>query len=417
MRNDNLKFNDIFWNTLGTCTYSAVSLVISVVIINLTGKIEGGIFSFGFSTLARLVFTGTFFGIRPLHIVDVKYRYSFDDYVRFGIKTAFISLLCGLIFIGYRYKTGNYTSVKSILLIVLVVHGVIDGFADYFECEYQRVNKLNMSGQSVFFRIVTFTAVLIITLYMTNSLLLAEICAVVAEIIAFYILNVKRSANIFKTAKLYDKKENSLLREALPLFIITFLDLYIFSSAKLVVDASLSDVASGFFALLFMPTNGIYLLMSLFMKPVLTPLSNAYHSDKKDYNKILLNSFLIALGVSILFVVGTIFFGEYYLKLIYFLTQNNYFEYSDIANELLLIVIIGGCFYTLCTPMYFSLIIESKQTYLMVAYTIVAIVSFYISERFADNLGLLGAAYGFCLSMFLIFIGVIIAKAFTLIIK
>ncbi len=417
MRNDNLKVNDIFWNTLGTCTYSAVSLVISLIIINLTGKIEGGIFSFGFSTLARLVFTGTFFGIRPMHIVDIKYRYSFNDYVRFGIKTAFISLICGLAFIAYRYIGGFYTSIKSLLLIALVIHGAIDGFADYFECEYQRVNKLNMSGQSIFFRILAFTLTLILTLYITNSLLLAEILAILAEIIAFYILNVKRSVNVFKTAKLQDRKEANLLYEAMPLFIVTFLDIYIFSSAKLAVDANLNDIASGFFALLFMPTNAIYLLMTLFMKPLLTPLSNAYHSDKKGYNKILLNTFLLALCISVAFVIGTIFLGKYYINAIYFLTHNNYYEYSEVACKLLLIVIVGGCFYTLCTPMYFSLIVENKQNYLLVAYVIVAAMSFYLAPKFTADLGILGAAYGFCLSMLLIFIGVIVAKAFTLIIK
>ena len=151
MRSDNLKFNDLFWNTLGMLTYAAVSLLISVVIINISGSIEGGIFSFGFSTLGRLVYIVSYFGMRPMHIVDIKYRYSFYDYVSFGIKSATLALIAGLLFILIRYMTGNYTIVKSTLLIVLVLHAVIDGFSDYYECEYQRVNKLSLCGQSVFF--------------------------------------------------------------------------------------------------------------------------------------------------------------------------------------------------------------------------------------------------------------------------
>ena len=77
MRSDNLKPRDIFWNTLGMITYSAVSLLVSIVIINISGSIEGGIFSFGFSTLGRLIYIVAYFGIRPMHIVDIKYRYSF----------------------------------------------------------------------------------------------------------------------------------------------------------------------------------------------------------------------------------------------------------------------------------------------------------------------------------------------------
>ena len=91
MRSDNLKFKDIFWNSIGTITYSAVSLLVSIVIINISGSIEGGIFSFGFSTLGRLVYITSYFGIRPMHIVDIKYKYSFKDYISFGFKTAFIA--------------------------------------------------------------------------------------------------------------------------------------------------------------------------------------------------------------------------------------------------------------------------------------------------------------------------------------
>ena len=71
MRSDNLKFKDIFWNTLGMLSYSAVSLLVSIVIINISGSIEGGIFSFGFSTLGRVVYIGAYFGITPIHIVDI----------------------------------------------------------------------------------------------------------------------------------------------------------------------------------------------------------------------------------------------------------------------------------------------------------------------------------------------------------
>ena len=55
MRSDNLKPRDIFWNTLGMLTYSAVSLLVSIVIINISGSIEGGIFSFGFSLIASVL--------------------------------------------------------------------------------------------------------------------------------------------------------------------------------------------------------------------------------------------------------------------------------------------------------------------------------------------------------------------------
>ena len=426
MRNDNIKINDIGWNTLGTIAYAMVSLLLSVVVIRICGSLEGGIFSFGFSTLAHLVFIISFFGIRPMHIVDIKYRYSFKDYVRFGLKSLTVAIIAGVSYIAYRHYIGTYNFTKSILLIILVLHGAIDGFADYFESEYQRVNKLYMGGQSQFFRIIFFATSLILTLYITNDLLLSELVAIIIEIIMFYYLNIIRSKNVFKVAKFKDNNiRNSILFiEALPLFLITFLDFYIFASAKISIDANLlvePDKYSGFFNLVFMPTNIIYLSMTLVMKPMLTPLSNAYHTSKKEYKKILNNTFIFAIVVASLSMLGAIVLGKLYFDLVNIVLGGQYewtrsilvFEGLPLDYVVLLIVMFGGIFYTICTPMYFSIIIENKQKYLLITYSIVAIISLFTSKFYVKNEGVVGAAISFVISMFLLFVGIVIIRALT----
>ncbi len=423
MRNDNLKFNDIFWNTLGTITYSMVSLLISVVIIKMCGSIEGGIFSFGFSTLAHLVFIISFFGIRPMHIVDIKYRFSFNDYKNFGIKTFFVSIILGSIYILYMLNIGVYNNTKTLLLFILIIHGALDGFADYFECEFQRVNKLYMSGQSIFFRILGYTITLITMLLITNNLLFSEICAIVVEIVFFYFFNIIRGKKVFKNAKQDEKisKGKILFIDALPLFLITFLDMLIFSSAKMSIDANLGDVYSGFFSMVFMPTNGIYLVMTLIMKPLLTPLSNAYYNDKKEYQNILFHTILISIFISIFFMLIAVFLGRIYLNLVNIVTGNVYEWTKDIIIYkglpldyiIFLIVMCGGIFYTISTPVYYTIILENKQSYLVISYIIVAIISIYLSRVFTINEGIIGAAISFLISMFLLFAGIVIVKVIT----
>lgn len=412
MRNDNLKLKDIFWNTLGTVTYAAVSLLLSIAVINFSGKIEGGIFSFGFSTLAHFVFIISYFGIRPMHIVDVKYKYGFSEYVIFGRNTAVLSLCLGVFYIVLLYKSGNYSLTKTLLLCILVLHGAIDGFADYFECEYQRVNRLYMCGQSLFFRITLFAITLIGVLFFTKNLFYAETFAVIVEIIIFAILNPIRGEKVFKTAvqvETIDKKKN-LLFEALPLFLIVFLDMFAFSATKFAVDIYLGDTYNGFFNIIFMPTNIIYLVMNLFMKPILTPLSNAYYNDKVLYKNIIIKTMLIAFCVSLVFMLGTYFFGDIYINIVNIITEETYVDFLPIAKKILLIVIGGGCLYTINTPLYFSLIIENKQQYLMIAYFITCIISAIVANIFVQNLGIIGAAFGFMVNMFALCISVFITK-------
>lgn len=409
MRNDNLKPNDIFWNTLGTCSYAIVSLALSIIIIKLSGKIDGGIFSFGFSTLARVAFIITFFGIRPLHIVDIKYNYSFDTYSKLGRRLAIMAFLICTLYVSYRYYIGTYSLIKSILLILLVLHGTIDGFSDYYECEYQRANRLNMSGKSQFFRIMSFAIALIITLLISKDLLISEIIAVIVEICVFYYFNVRLSKNVFK--KVNDNSSyQKLLIEALPLFLITFFDTIVFSMSKFFIDGSLGDVYSGFYNTVFMPTNAIYLLMTLFMKPVLTPLANAFYSDKKLYNKILGISLIVAIIISIVSILCAVILGNFYLDTIYYMTGNSYENLRYMANAILVVVIVGGSFYTLCTPMYYALIIENKRNYILIAYIITFVISIFITTYMVKRFEIMGAAYSFAISMFLVFVTICIGK-------
>lgn len=411
MRNDNIQFKDYFWNTLGTGLYAAASLLLSIIIINITGKIEGGIFSFGYSTLAQIVFKVAYFGIRPMHIVDINYRYSFSEYKKFGFYTSLLALFLGFIYIVTMYFFDKYSITKFMILAILIIHGAVDGFADYFECEYQRCNKLYMGGQSQFFRILVFIVTLIAVLDFTKNLLLAEISALVLEIIIFLLLNIVRSKNIFKTAKYKSASLISLFKESFPLFLIVFLDMYIMSSTKFAIDMHMTDIDSGFFNLIFMPTYITYLVMNLFMKPFLTPLTNAYHHDKKLYKKLIIKSLFVGIVITSIFILGTVFFGEIYLDIIDLFTANIYVDYKSLAKTILIIVVGAGCFYTIVTPMYYMLIIERKQRALCVAYIFTFILSIFVANHFVENLGLIGAAYGALTNMFILFSSILIAKA------
>ena len=47
-------------------------MVLSVFVMRMAGEEEGGIFSFGFSTLGQQLFIVAYFGIRPFQITDGK---------------------------------------------------------------------------------------------------------------------------------------------------------------------------------------------------------------------------------------------------------------------------------------------------------------------------------------------------------
>ena len=71
---------NVVWNIAGSFVYALASMVLSFLVIRVVGDGQGGIFSFGFSTLGQQMFIVAYFGIRPFQITDGTGEYSFGDY-------------------------------------------------------------------------------------------------------------------------------------------------------------------------------------------------------------------------------------------------------------------------------------------------------------------------------------------------
>ena len=87
------------WNIAGSFVYAFASMVLSFLVIRLAGDEQGGIFSFGFSTLGQQLFIAAYFGIRPFQITDGRGEYSFGDYLFFRRITCALALGAGFFFL------------------------------------------------------------------------------------------------------------------------------------------------------------------------------------------------------------------------------------------------------------------------------------------------------------------------------
>ena len=69
-KGDHINRANVVWNIAGSFVYAFASMVLSFLVIRLAGEEQGGIFSFGFSTLGQQLFLVAYFGIRPFHITE-----------------------------------------------------------------------------------------------------------------------------------------------------------------------------------------------------------------------------------------------------------------------------------------------------------------------------------------------------------
>ena len=66
----NKERDNMLWNISGSFFYAFASMVLSFLVMRIIGKEQGGIFSFGFSTIGQQMFILAYFGIRPFQVTD-----------------------------------------------------------------------------------------------------------------------------------------------------------------------------------------------------------------------------------------------------------------------------------------------------------------------------------------------------------
>ena len=194
--NQDIK-KDYFWNTLSYGLYSAVSALLSVFVIKTIGKLEGGIFSFGFSTLANQIYTISYFGLKTPHCIDVEKKFSFKEYLLHRYCTSLISLIIGIVYILIMFILQKNDAYKSIILSILIWHGVLEGFFDVYESEYQRNNKLYIAGQALFFRTFIWTSIFLLLLITTRNITFSTIVGMIVKFTIGYIFVSEEAKNIF----------------------------------------------------------------------------------------------------------------------------------------------------------------------------------------------------------------------------
>ena len=384
---------------MGSVTYAAASFVLSILVIRIIGNDDGGIFSFGYSTLNQIAFIISYFGIRGYQIVDVKHKFTFNDYFSHRIITCILSIITLAIYLIVLCINNVYVLNKVLILFFLVLCGVLEGFSDCFDCEFQRNNKLYLTGQAMLFRTIAYCIILLIVIYNTRDLLLSVSLALIAKLICVLVFNVYKYKTIAKN-KIHIKNDElrALTSETYSIFVIVLVDIIIFSLPKLFIDIYYGNVLSGFFNLYFMPVNILYLLVSLILRPLLTPISNIYHKDKYKYNSLFKKIIYLSLALCLFVLIMSVIFSKLYIYIINLITKNLYLDIYNHTRIIFVLNMFGGALYSIIAIIYYILIIDNKQKFIMYAYLFDLIIATALIYIFINKMEILGASISFVIN-------------------
>lgn len=392
---DNTIKKDYFWNTVGSGIYALSSMLLAFAVMHIAGPDDGGIFGFGFSTFGQQMFIIAYFGIRPFHITDSAYEYSYSDYRKLRRITALGAVAAAFLYLGFMYITDSYTFRKAAIVFLLALYKTADGIADLYESECQRVGVLWAGGKELAIRTLLASVTLIISLICTGDVLLSSALAVLAQFICIIVFKRYSETRFFGAVGSSSGKNGStkLAKSTLLLFLSVFVDFYIFSASKYAIDHYLTDADSGIFNILFMPTSVIYLAANFIIKPYMTRLSVLYEDRALDeFGTIVRKLRTAVILMSAAALAGSLLLGRPVLSILEFMLGAEYKGALSSRSLIFVFIILGGCFYAASNLYYYILVIMRRQKLIFIIYLVVAALAFVLSNAVVARFGLEGAA-------------------------
>ena len=394
-RNRNSAAKNFMWNMIGSGIYSLVSMLLSVIVIRIIGEDDGGIFSIAI-TVSQMMLYIAYFEQRTYQVTDTENKYDFSQYHGAKIIACALMMACSAIYVFFLKR---YTVEKAEIIMLMCVYRMLDGYADLYEGQFQLDGRLYLAGKSMAFRSVCSAAVLLLTLSITKNMktsLCVAIGVAAIGVIVFDLAVEKVYCNIspeFNRGKVFD-----IFKECFPLFIGSFLWVYILSASRIAVDAHLTNTDMAYYQVLFLPVSIINLFATFFFRPELTVLSELY--NKGNYN--FFWSKIKKLIVLIAIFTGITMLGAYFvgIPVLSFISNCDLYDYKGV----LVLLMFGGGINAGSFFLYYILTIMRKSGQILFGYISTSILTLVISNLFSDLWGIRGAGLSFCISVIYLFL-------------
>lgn len=384
---------------IGSLVYAGSSMILTALVNHLIGTEQGGIFGFAFSTFGQQMFLVAYFGMRPLQSTDTSQSYTFSEYRLARLATCSMAVIFGACYIMFNIlsPSAGYTAEKALVVFLMVLYKVLDGFADVYESEFQRNGRLYLTGQAMAFRTLLSVFCFLGTLAVTRELLFSCVVAVLSQGAGILLFDKRMAESV--PGMVFTRtpgRQWKLLQDSFLLFLSVFLDGLIFAMAKYAVDARMTSTDNAVFVAIFMPTSVINLAANFVIRPFLTKMS--YQWEERNF--IDFRAGLKKLS-GIIFILTVIAMAGAWAIGVPVLGAISNVELKPYKSGLLFIVL-GGGFFAVMNLFYYVLVIMKKQKGIFFCYVPVCILSFFLSFWLVGVGGINGAAFSYMLEMLIL---------------
>ena len=300
----------------------------------------------------------------------------------------------------------NFSSFKFKILILLVVFKGIESICDIFHGIFQKNQRLDIAGKSLFFRSIINIIVFTLVDYITKNVAFSIVSMIITNILILLFFDLKLGLKY----KCKDKNVNykivfKLFKYGFYTFGFSFIANYIINAPRYALDSLMSSDYQTIFGIIIMPGTIIMLINQFLLQPVIVKLKDLYsRKNKSEFLKIVNKLILAIMFIGILSIIAMYFIGIRLLNIIYNLNLNIYLK--D-----LIIVMFGALVYTISIIISNSLIVMRKTKFQFYIYLFVAFFSYLVSYKLIEVYGFDGSVYAYFASMLILLIAYMVYYA------
>ena len=396
------KKRDFIWNLIGTSINSFNSLFFMIVINHINLKSEAGVFTYAYSLICLFFILATFYN--RVYQISKSDKFSSKDFILYRVLSSIFTVIIVFLF----SIINGYNLFKLSVIMLICLFRMIEAISDAVYGVLQYKGYLYKSGISLSLKGIIGLIGFTLVDYFTKSITLALVSLIILNL-AFFNFYDYKNVKEYLNGKVSFNNILLILKETLPIFIYSFLAMYVANICKYMLDYFDTEEAQNIFGIIFMPSTVIGLCSAYIVVPIITSLNDLLKSKKyKEFSKLVSKMMIILVGVGMVAIIAAYVLGIPILNILYGMDLSDY-------KNLLLLVLVGATFYTLANVYSQVLVLLNVHKMQTLIYVVMSIISTLICYFLISSYKLSGSVYSYVTFMFILLILYLILYFYTLI--